>query len=811
MQLKKFIAKTKIIVFSPNDKIMHAIKMPFAFFSEQKKTRKFHGILLKTDDKNTIISLNASFMQFENVMQFFGVISNSTNHLLANYYDDIEFKQIAKDWGINSSTLKNVVSMPVIDLELLKNQLVYLPGQIVAHKINLQTFLNRRGKLLVNILHKTFALFCTFFSQKYLLDLHTSQISSFPSLSFTLVWLQYCIQGGPFLHGPEKIKNGYEKLLRQYSKGGFSWSFGGKIDSGEVFKNKNGQHQTTAKSIIELDICSSYGFGAANMSCPSGFTVGYFTSSPQNKNNLIVENCDSFRHRHYEFRATYFFVLCLIKEGAEIVSIYSNYHLLGIFYVAQYPLDLFVVTKHHGNHLVQFDHLFTHGCRYGCSGLNKYAGNKTRLQLENQSQQRDNTIYQWIQDLGKENFYYHIVAECHTNGFNMKNLNAAYIHEPILHNLIKPYLKLPSKEFVLLNLPKLDSDLTFILFCQGHIPKKNQHTIFPPLFVWKMNQNNQLKQDFAYCTHSNIMLSQNHYNYLVKEHNFIVDSVLGILFFKKDYILPKVFETLIHERYLAGTNSSKVNVIKSIVNYACGYFGKNNNKIKNSSRKKWLVTGISNHIKTNFNCYHFQGVGEFQEKVYFTRQKLVGLKSLKTNSISNTPLPIFCCIIDYGKYRLNQCLHFIENIVTPGSIQLLYIHIDNMLLVLSKDKLEQIIDKKKLYFYKTHQNSYFYQAKKQLYPLPGQLKEIFCVSSPNWKFSSPVPCFYALVNCQNENNNVCKMSSVSNISPEKSYQSALKFLNNNNTEPIYVTQQRRIDKLSNTKTKTIQIKLNPPK
>ena len=478
MQLKKFIAKTKIIVFSPNDKIMHAMKMPFAFFSEQKKTKKFHGILLKTDDKNTIISLNASFMQFENVMQFFGVISNSTNHLLANYYDDIEFKQIAKDWGINSSTLKNVVSMPVIDLELLKNQLVYLPGQIVAHKINLQTFLNRRGKLLVNILHKTFALFCTFFSQKYLLDLHTSQISSFPSLSFTLVWLKYCIQGGPFLHGPEKIKSGYEKLLRQYSKGGFSWSFGGKIDSGEVFKNKNGQHQATAKSIIELDICSSYGFGAANMSCPSGFTVGYFTSSPQNKNNLIVENCDSFRHRHYEFRATYFFVLCLIKEGAEIVSIYSNYHLLGIFYVAQYPLDLFVVTKHHGNHLVQFDHLFTHGCRYGCSGLNKYAGNKTRLQLENQSQQRDNTIYQWIQDLGKENFYYHIVAECHTNGFNMKNLNAAYIHEPILHNLIKPYLKLPSKEFVLLNLPKLDSDLTFILFCQGHIPKKTNILYF---------------------------------------------------------------------------------------------------------------------------------------------------------------------------------------------------------------------------------------------------------------------------------------------------------------------------------------------
>jgi hypothetical protein len=130
---------------------------------------------------------------------------------------------------------------------------------------------------------------------------------------------------------------------------------------------------------------------------------------------------------------------------------------------------------------------------------------------------------------------------------------------------------------------KLDPDLTFIMFCKGHIPPSQYRSVFPPLFIWKTEH-----QDFSHQTASDIMLSQDHYNYLVSEHNFQLDSVSGILLFKKDTILPSVFEHLTRERYLENSSSSKIVVIKSIINFACGYFGMNANRQKNASKKNGL-------------------------------------------------------------------------------------------------------------------------------------------------------------------------------------------------------------------------------
>ena len=165
------------------------------------------------------------------------------------------------------------------------------------------------------------------------------------------------------------------------------------------------------------------------MSCPSGFCVGYIKNETDQ-----LRQCDNFRHQYYEFRATYFFIHLLIKQGAEILSIYSNYHGLGIFCIAQYPIDLFVTTKNLGKHLIQFDHMYTHGCRQGCPGLLRYAGNKSRFQVEKQSQERDNVIEQWIQNLNNKEFKYHVVSECHTKNFDKKNLDLAFCKYPFYKN-----------------------------------------------------------------------------------------------------------------------------------------------------------------------------------------------------------------------------------------------------------------------------------------------------------------------------------------------------------------------------------------
>ena len=814
-QLDRFISKTKIIVFSASDKIMHALKLPFAFFAEQKRNKRNRGILLQTDEKNTIFSMTTHFMQIVNVVQFFGIVSKENQSLTADFYDDIDFKKVAKDWKIDWQFLSDITPMPVIDVitASLAKQTVYAPGRIILKSTFAKSYCNERGKKLAIGLHQIYAVFCQHFVQKYFIDLHTSNINSLPRLAFNVVWLQFNILGGPFLHSPERIKEAYAKLLGQFSRGGFSWSFGNKIESDQMITINNSsknvyKKEEKAKSIIEFDICSSYGFAAANMSCPSGFCVGYIKNETDQ-----LRQCDNFRHQYYEFRATYFFIHLLIKQGAEILSIYSNYHGLGIFCIAQYPIDLFVITKNLGKHLIQFDHMYTHGCRQGCPGLLRYAGNKSRFQVEKQSQERDNVIEQWIQNLNNKEFKYHVVSECHTKNFDKKNLDLAFLQIPILQKLVQPYLCLQQKIFALKSLSKIDPELTFIIFCQGHIPKYKQgKNVIPPIFVWKDTGADKgcqnWNQDFADKTETEIMLSQDHYDYLVAEHNFIVDSVLAILFFKKDHILPTVFEQLNKDRYLeAATNpkSSKVNVIKCLVNMACGFFGSNNTKTKKNFKKKWLVTGSSHYVTKNLRNYHFEGAGEFREKIYYTRTKLL-LSGTAPYKITNSPLPIFCSIIDYGKLRLGQCFTFIETVARRGSFCLLYSHIDNMVLAISEKTFEKIVDVKKQNFYNLKKQTFFYQPTTfQTYPLAGQLKEEMCVSSNNWKFASPYPCFLALINPENETKNFYKMSSVSNISPKTAYDCALNYIDSGN--PIFVTQQRRLSKISNTKTKIVHLKI----
>ena len=788
-------------------------------------------------------------MQIDNVVQFFGVNSNPADST-QNFNDDFDFKNAAKDWIDISPNVQNLMPTPVIDTNNshLVKQPVYSPGKIIEKHKSLKQYLNDRGRLLAHLLHQLYSAFCTFFVQKYCIDLHTWPITSFPSLAFNLIWLQYCKLGGPFLHGPERIKPAYEELLRKFSRGGFSWSFGGQLSSGDNLplllsakrKNSANHHfrrtpSFQAKAIVEFDICSSYGFAGANMACPSGFCVGYIRSShnedkkidndgSRQQNNKAglnyqpITKCDRFRHQSYEFRATYFYLYCLVQEEAEIISVYSNYHVLGVFSIGHYPIDLVIFTKNCGTFVVQFDHLYTHGCRQGCPGLPRYASDKTREQLENHSQQRDNITEQWIASLGNQNLTtapvtYHVVSECHTPGFDLKNLNCAFLHVPILHQLIKPYLSLPAHTFTPGDLVKLDPDITFIMVCQGHIPPQNHCTVIPPLFIWKQEEEGQTQttdatptsyQDFSHKTNSDIMVSQDYYNYLVSEHNFQLDSVAAILFFKRDQILPMIFDQLTQERYLANSTSSKIGVIKSLINLACGYFGMNTNKQKSATKKKWLVSGF--RFGNNFNNYHIEAVGQFQDNVYFTRKLLIA--SNHTRRVANSPLAIFCCIIDYGKRRLGQCFTFIEKVTTPGSFKLLYSHIDNMLLALGANQLEEIVSSKMRKFFLKNKKTFFQQPHTQSNPLPGQLKQEFCVNSSTWKFSSPYPCCYVLVDCHNPADNVCKMSSISNITPEQSYQCAIKYLNK---ETVFVTQTRRLNKVSNTKKQTVKIQLKKNK
>ena len=740
-QLKKFCSKTRIVVYSDQDNILHAFKNPFVCFAQEKKKKYLRGVTLKTDAQNTVVSLSCSFMQIDNVAPFFG---------------GQEFMSVVPDW---------------------------LPP---VHIYQVSPDYKARGGVLAHMLHILFQTFCQFIFNKYSIDLHTWPLPSLTSLSFQAVWLKYAVLGGPFLHAPQKTKPFYEGLMRGLSKGGFSWSAVEHVKSGDILNSP----AEIAKSICEYDICSSYGYAASQMKCPGGFCIGYVNEGGK------LQRMDGFRHKGFEFQATFKFIHDVYQVGGKITAVYSNYHALGILYLGKYPVDLCVITKNLGNFIVQFDHMYTHGCMQGCRGLLRYASNKGRSQMEEKTHLRDQAIQQWVDqvNLVEKSYAYTVVSECHTPGYSAKELAKVFSPGQPLHFLAEPYLSLShANTFSLDQLDQLPDNLTYILFCQGHV----QPTVGPPpLFVWK-----ETGQDFSHTTlGKNVMLSRLHYEYLRQEHNFQLDSVDAVLFYKTDKILPRVFQQLTKDRYESSHSPSQVSVIKCLINYACGYFGYNPKK-KKGIQKKMLVTGFN--PKYPFQQYLFEHAGDFKQQTCFVTTKMSAESKTARSQyvkVSNSALPIFCTIIDMGKLRLAQCFNFIGRVARPGSVKFLYTHIDNLILACSETHLEQAVAPDQTLYYQTHGASFF--GRQGQPPLPGQLKLEFNLSSDCWKFATPRPCFYGLVNDQEAG--VSKTCSFNNVTHLQAYLYALQMLEGTS---VKLTQERRVNKLTNTLTKIVPFEM----
>jgi hypothetical protein len=185
------------------------------------------------------------------------------------------------------------------------------------------------------------------------------------SLSFKCVWLKYCTLAGPFHHSLEKTKFFYEDILRDHSHGGFAFSCESRLNCGDALwpilparpeGAQIGQHDDTsptASSLMEYDISSSYGYAATMMNTPTGFCCGYVDLSGEG----ILERCDlTARHKTFEFRSVYATLFRLVeKEHVDVAHVFSNFHSLGICSIADYPLDLVVITRDGRVKLYQFD------------------------------------------------------------------------------------------------------------------------------------------------------------------------------------------------------------------------------------------------------------------------------------------------------------------------------------------------------------------------------------------------------------------------------------------------------------------------
>jgi hypothetical protein len=560
------------------------------------------------------------------------------------------------------------------------------------------------------------------------------------------------------------------------------------------------------------------------MACPGGFCVGYLAGSESGGG---LQLSDRFRHRRFEFRGTFKLIHDLQEQGADILAVYSNYHPLGLFYLGKHAVDLCLFTRNLGHLLVQFDHMYSHGCPKGCPGIIGYASNKTRQELEEDTLARDTTIGAWVERVNAfpseqqccpsltGSFRYLVVSECHTRGYSSAELDQTFAEGRPLHFLVRPYERLPKRTLDVRDLDKLPEDLTYLVFCQGSVVGgKHEQTAQPPLMTWNdgAKTGGRPRQVLSRCTEgTSVMLTRRMYEYLCRERGFLATSVEAVLFYRTDPVMPRVFAELTRDRYNAVHSPSQVNLIKCLINYACGYFGYNADKKKASqSRPKWLISGFK--LEISRQSYQYMWVGDFDGKSFFARAKLASVVQPLT-AISraakpcNAALPVFVTIIDLGKLRLGESLSFIQRVTRPGSVKLLYAHVDNLILGLGEGRLDDAVCPSQRVFYDAHRRAHF-QMPDQTQALPGQLKLEFELASATWKFASPFPCYYALVDECQESANRSKTLSLNSLSHINSYLCAEQLLNKTCET---VDQERRVDKTRNTRTAVVQLRLGNSK
>ena len=758
-QLKRAIKKHVVFVYCSDDTVLHHLKMPLVDATKSANAKS--NITIKTTGQNTISLLSTAELDIVN-------LSNYLVDSLADFDPDLDDTCL---WQLSGEWLTQPVGgIQRIPLPLLRHDATMKRQPLdVLEKLNSRA-LNNNG-----LICSLWQQFNQFILQQFDLDLTTSGLYSLSSIAFKCVWLKYASTAGPLSHPIENLTAYNESVLRQWSKGGYCYSMKGEINEGQAIY-PDSQDSERAKTIVSYDISSCYGYCASTMQVPAGFGVTF------NKK----QKCQSvMRHRTFEFQAVMFTIFKWTEENKQIKTVFSNFSHFGVLSLGNFPIDLVAIMKDGTIEMVQMDGAFCHGCYLNpaCPSLSRYVNDLSRQEVEEKTTRRDQCILEWIQRQPSQMYRYRVITDCCTPHYSKKELSRSFKNEPKLFDLVQGYDDIANDaENLLENCPP---SMMFLAVVTGHT-LDDYSTNFGPLFTWE----NQEQQTSCRGT---LLLTSDYYQYLRNHHSFEIEAVDWIIFYKKCPHLSLVFKELIKARTNV-SNPSHAKLFKNIINFCCGYFGLNLNKPAHSQTR--IVTRLPR--KFNSVQHSIREVVYYNEKTYYVLS--TSRKVSPVPKMSNTPLPIFVNIIEFGKLRLNQILFFFHVYFRPRAYKICYINIDSIVAVISTDNLFQIArapqsETFQLLFSDIFQNN-----------VPGSMKLEWTIPSQiQWRLVSPlIRCF--AIKSDDPNLDMHKISSLKAISSEQAFETTRALLNK---ESITVSQSRRIDKVLNTKTHVIPVTFHP--
>lgn len=798
--LQRAARRLTVLVYSQDDSILHELKLYFAHYYAIKKKNKRGSkqVSFKSTAQNDLVALVVPEMMLLH---------------LGAYYNDVDEKIL-----FPLTLPKHFVRH---EIETLKRQpyVTVTPDQT---NITAYRYFWHRSESRCFELRKLWFTFVSQLLKEFEFDLSSLPFVNLSMLSYQLVWFRLSRLAGPLYHAIEKVKPFNEDLLREFCRGGYSYSCNDKLECGQPIwpdQQLDAAAADNANTCLELDLISSYGWAASRVAVPTGFGVGYIYNAHKETSAELVPNASSIgsgnllnktdpfnRQTSFEFLVVYsviYDVMCATAvHEKRIHACYSNYHPLGYLKIGPYPIDLAIVFTDGSLLLVQADGKFYHGCDT-CPPLGRYVGEKTHQQVRSHTETRDAFIREWAETVNvakcqKDFVTYRRVVDCHEPEFFKSALLKKFHSNAKLAPLVEPY---PTKPTLCVeDLDLCNKNLTFVAIVKG----KCNSVCGKPLFVWSAETGRQTRltetgpdQDF--------LLTRDTYECLKQApHNFTVTSMTACFFYRKCDTLNRVFENMVvqrakHKAAVLDAGLVRAAFLKHVINRACGFFGWNQRK-NNSKTNCTLVTKLPGIHPA---LVQIDFAGEIENTFYYTairqsfKQSRVGTK----RSAANAALPLFVSILEMGKLRLLQVLTFLEMHISPTKWRHLYTNVDNLILAIAAPSLIETIDdpdKRRAF----EQESPLYFAVDQ----PGCVKLEWSVGPEDeWKFVSPLVQNWTVLTASATDSGRHKNTCFNKVSTLKSYETSCKLLAKTKCQ---VEQVRRVNKLAGLETKVTTFTFN---
>ena len=509
----------------------------------------------------------------------------------------------------------------------------------------------------------------------------------------------------------------------------------------------------------------------------------------------------------------------LIKaKGVQIRTVYSNTSPFGLFRIGPYPVDLAIVTADGRLFLFQMDGVWAHGCDV-CPVLSSYVGGQTHAQVRQATKERDEAIQHWISSIHAPVFYT-VICNGHVPDFTASALSKWILKQPELKHLVSGYTLLdtlgqtPAQTQLLdvLQWHKNDASFTFIAKVSVAIVS-DCDGLLGPLILYQDRENMYTRQTLGYK--GEIVLTRDYYAWLIDTFGsqLVIETVHWILFYATEPMFNSIYDALVTLRS-SSQDPAFVSFLKRIMNLSCGFYGAHSVPKEKSSFR--LVN------KLPYTCSLFHHVPDIQhiaitdsdsdrESASFFLLETKSCHKNKIRPICKSALPMFLAVVEFGKKRLVEIIHFLQKHCRPHSFRLLYSNVDNIVFALANaNTLQEAIA--------PHYRKRF-NEKASMFVLQ-QTPDSSTTATPGvasvkwirngscgWKFISIRTQHYCVIvteplesGCDND---IHKTSGWSNVSSRKAFEAAQAILQG---QQVSMPQMRRVNKKASMEMSCVQFK-----